>query len=245
MCGEECTNHTQCRYFMYSSDSNDVMKAQECQLFKTRAKQQSFSSSSTTGITRGDTQCLEMGRCGISDTLRCKNLAMAKLTTRELDSDDIGKSNLPPTCYEPCKYQKFDYTISSNKFPTDNYWSILKNPVHWYANIGEAQSNLVKLVFYTDEMSTTNIDETASYEISSFIAELGGLTDFFVGLSFFTAFQLVEWVLTKLLRCGKPRKNKAEIVENIELRDSPGKESKPDSSNTNNPYQSSLFGLFD
>ena len=38
------------------------------------------------------------------------------------EEEDIGKSNTPPTCYEPCNYSEYEYEQSHSDYPTQGYW---------------------------------------------------------------------------------------------------------------------------
>ena len=64
----------------------------------------------------------------------------------------------------------------------------------------KARGNLVKLVFYTSRMRVCFRVRTASYKFQNFIAEFGGLTDLFIGMSFFTLFQAIDILISKMMK---------------------------------------------
>eukprot|EP00116_Pleurobrachia_bachei_P013752 sb/3474014/ len=65
-----------------------------------------------------------------------------------------------------------------------------------------ARENLVRIHIYHDDIRIEEINQEAAYDVASFIAEMGGIGDLFIGFSFFTMFQLVEIIIALVARSG-------------------------------------------
>ena len=211
-CEELCQNYNTCRYFMYSSTINDEMGTGECWLYESGARvveMNTTSGATWKGITWGDVKCFNMSECPFYQETPCLNKIMTALMNapdKESESESNTTTFSPPTCYEPCTYRQFNYELSSSDYPTERYWNSYLSDKGRYDNYADAKANLVKLVFYTDHMMNVQEIQTASYEYASFIAELGGLVDLFIGISFFTCYQIMEWVMTKTIRTFQCRR---------------------------------------
>ncbi|KAL5266191.1 hypothetical protein ACHWQZ_G003561 [Mnemiopsis leidyi] len=221
-CAEICRDDTNCRYFLFTDTTNDILEANKCVLYKRGAEMEIIPSKNiVAGLVWGDTQCLNMEKCSVSAGAACVNKIMNELMgAEEEDLDDNGKSKTPPTCYEPCSYMEHSYDVSVGDFPTRKYWDdYLSKEVSNYDNYDTARLNLLKLVFYTDQMSSIELEQTPSYEITSFIAELGGLTDLFIGFSFFTAYQFFEWLVTRVVRKLQTERRTIDSSDNVNVED--------------------------
>ncbi|KAL5256360.1 hypothetical protein ACHWQZ_G011554 [Mnemiopsis leidyi] len=209
-CEYLCRNNSKCRYFMYSNQTNNIMTAKDCWLHEKQTDiEKAAEDVNLDGIKWGDINCYNMDGCSLSAETSCINKIMNKLMKSEED-----ESYIPPTCYEPCSYRQYEYQISSSDYPTERYWNsylkdIMKNSTSKYESYEEAKSNLLKVVIFTDKMMNVDVEQTASYELSSFISEFGGLVDLFVGISFFTCYQIIEWLISKTVDKinSRPRNN--------------------------------------
>lgn len=86
-------------------------------------------------------------------------------------------------------------------------------------NFINLRDNLAKIVIYSSELEFYTSDQTASYEVQSFIAELGGLLDLLIGFSFFGVFQLIEWLIGFLIGSSKRESSsKNGSVSSIEIK---------------------------
>ena len=52
-----------------------------------------------------------------------------------------------------------------------------------------------------------------------FSAELGGLTDLFIGFSFFTAYQFFEWLVTRVVRKLHTERRTIDSSDNVNVED--------------------------
>ena len=118
------------------------------------------------------------------------------LCDKVLQAAELNGTLVFEDCPEPCKYQEWNVEISSTQFPPSEayFQSFLKNQLYHedtltYEYIRE---NMARVHIYYDELKVNNKAQTQAYEIQSFIAELGGTVDLFIGFSFFTVFQLIE-----------------------------------------------------
>ena len=100
-------------------------------------------------------------------------------------------------CPEPCKYNTWTAEMDSTVFPpTKEYF---EHFIKFDADInGEkadfnyARENLARIHIFYKELKVDKQSQTPAYDISSFIAELGGTIDLFIGFSIFTVAQLIE-----------------------------------------------------
>ena len=140
------------------------------------------------------------------------NVCDSKLQAAELNGTLVFED-----CPEPCKYQEWNVEISSTQFPPSEAYfeSFLKNQVHQHDTLTYEyiRENMARVHIYYDELKVNNKVQTKAYQIQSFIAELGGTVDLFIGFSFFTILQLIEisvaFCLTRLWQRGK-RKDEAD-----------------------------------
>ena len=190
-CNDECLSHRDCILFMFSSKDNDLLKAYTSQLFgkNTRLKE---TNKNIDGVVRGETNCTDgLKDCTLSQELKCEGYIMKN----KMSGEPMYR---PPKCYEACAFTDFVYSLSRSNYSSLRYWeSSLSKLVHRFngndmEKYMKARGNLVKLVFYTSRIRVGFRVQTASYEFQNFIAEFGGLTDLFIGMSFFTLFQTIE-----------------------------------------------------
>lgn len=158
-------------------------------------------------VKRGMTNCTGvLDECPIVKESQCENRLMdqqmGESEEEEEEGDLTGTKKTTHTCYEPCTYNKTEYSISSSSFPSERYWkNSLKAKFPHYNQYSVAQRNLVKLVFFQDLLMTRSEAQTASYDWWNFIGELGGLVDLCIGISFFTVFKFFEWTICRLWAC--------------------------------------------
>ena len=96
-------------------------------------------------------------------------------------------------CDHACHFNLYDVAITQSTFPpTERYFNEvlaqhLKNGTFEYA-----RQNFLRLHIFYGEIRDTTIEQVQSYQLASFVAELGGTMDLLIGLSFFTMFQMFE-----------------------------------------------------
>ena len=182
-CADRCKNTTNCLYFNWADS------LEQCDLYGAGA---GLTEDLEYRVTRGDMTCnsaMEFEECALTVETKCNNL-MIDLMMSE------NNTQKPMECHEPCSYNKTSYTLSSSNFPSRGLWeSSLADAFPHYKTFAEAQRNLVKLVFYQELMTRTEEVQTAAYNWRSFVGELGGVLDLFVGISVLTVFKILEWLL--------------------------------------------------
>ena len=189
LCAVQCKSTQDCVLFMWvKSLVVENRGAAQCVMFDSSAV---LSEDLEYRVTRGETNCtLEFGECDITTEAWCENMVIDTMMSPE---DNAEK---PMNCYEPCSYNKTTYTLSSSNFPSFRLWnSELAASFPHYTTFAQAQRNLVKLIFYKQVMKTTEEVQTAAYNWRSFVGELGGTLDLFVGISMITFYKIVEWLL--------------------------------------------------
>ena len=208
-CGNKCRNETGCVLFMYARDDNDYLKREQCHLFSAKTNLVPITvGKDVTGLYRGGVNCTgDLGVCGLYKGMSCEDEIMRNI----MSSDPYYE---PFRCDETCSYQDYRVSLSRSVYPARKYWdNYLSKTYTSRKNYNDAKNNFIKLVFYIQRMQLTTVTQTPSYEIQSFIGELGGLTDLFIGISFFTFFQMLDWLLTRPFRKSKNKaKSKANKV---------------------------------
>ena len=87
--------------------------------------------------------------------------------------DDGSHYYQAPRCDEPCAYEEYKYSLSNSEYPAVNYWDkTLSKIIAHYDTYKNAKLNLVKLVFFTEQMKVTTSVQTADYEIQNFIGKI-------------------------------------------------------------------------
>ncbi|KAL5260459.1 hypothetical protein ACHWQZ_G010556 [Mnemiopsis leidyi] len=122
-------------------------------------------------------------------------------------------------CPEPCKYNTWSVELDSTAFPpTKEYFehfikydAAIKDEK---ADFDYARENMARIHIFYKELKVDKQSQTPAYDISSFIAELGGTIDLFIGFSIFTVAQLIEigiaFLVHKVLQRSKSSKRKNE-----------------------------------
>jgi hypothetical protein len=91
-------------------------------------------------------------------------------------------------CKEECESQKFGYTISFSKFPTQ------RNTVS-HAN----KTVLLRFIVNYKEITCTQILESPAITFEKFLGELGGQIHLFLGLSFLSLFEFFELLVETIV----------------------------------------------
>lgn len=120
--------------------------------------------------------------CTFAQQVTCDSIVQAKV--------GLGHSK---HCDHSCHFNLYDVAITQSTFPpTERYFDEVlaqhtKNGTYEYA-----RQNFVRLHIFYGEIRATTISQVQSYQLASFVAELGGTMDLLIGLSFFTMFQMFE-----------------------------------------------------
>ncbi|XP_070566204.1 acid-sensing ion channel 2-like [Ptychodera flava] len=155
-------------------------------------------------------QCLQdyMEReCGcvdtimISDVPRCRILNQTQEICRQLMYYMLQNNMLECECALPCSEIIYLKTISQSLWPSVTYLYHLLKTIHSINDktkdindFEQAQSNLVRLEVYFEEMTYETMSETPKYEgVYNLLAEIGGVIGIYVGLSFITVVEFVEF----------------------------------------------------
>ena len=209
-CSTLCYKKKNCVCFMFlKSNATNLGNAGDCILMDGTAKD---TRGNITGLISGRVNCTEeLETCGFSAYASCVNTVV-----KERESGSTAQA-----CSEPCQYTEYTPSISSSAFPSKAWWEDNKENIPHYSTWQEAKDNLAKIVIYYSELELYTSDQTPSYELQSFIAELGGLTDLLMGFSFFGVFQLIEWFIGLLIGTLSKKKlsTKNGSVSPIEIKD--------------------------
>ena len=139
----------------------------------------------------------------------------------------IKRGSVLQKCPEPCAYKEWDVDLTSTVFPpTDSYLQNIMKFKGKYATkpptFDYARENIARIHIYYDDIKIEEINQEAAYDWASFVGELGGIGDLFVGFSFFTLFQLIEILIANMFRCihntyQKKKKKEEEKAANVEV----------------------------
>ena len=118
-------------------------------------------------------------------------------------------------CPEPCMYNTWSVEMDTTVFPpTEEYFDhFIKFDAHIdedEADFSYARENMARIHIFYKELKVEKLSQQKAYDISSFIAELGGTVDLFIGFSVFTIAQLVEICIAALVRKIKKKRNSTE-----------------------------------
>jgi hypothetical protein len=119
----------------------------------------------------------------LNDTRYCENSTEISCETA---FDTLYASSNPDefcedVCRPECESQKFDYSISLSKFPTEDYTSLHSD-------------QRLKLRFIVDYKDTkyTEVIETPAVTFEKLLGDVGGQIDLFIGISFLSLLEVVE-----------------------------------------------------
>ena len=115
----------------------------------------------------------------------------------------LNVQNQTSDCHEPCNAIHYSASIATAQYPAtyayfksylDRSNQAAKTPWIYsnYTTLEEARENMLYLRIFFEDLKTESEVQTASYNFGSFVAEVGGMLDLFIGFSFFTVIQLVE-----------------------------------------------------
>ena len=221
VCSTLCRSEVNCLLFAFAQKDNDYMLSKQCMLYTENTHLQEVDSSKNVhGMLLGRNNCTATG--GVSECTLSQGLACEDSTMRKVMSQNEKYKRF--SCSETCEYQEYRHTLSRSRYPSRKYWdtTLSKTNANRFEGTDDkkfeqAQQNLVKLVFFTRRMRKTSVIQTATYEFQSLVAEFGGITDLFIGISFFTLFQFLDIAITKCFGSKKKNTNKKEDVtlENI------------------------------
>lgn len=128
--------------------------------------------------------------------------------------DILNIQNETADCLEPCDDTRYYASVSTALYPsTQNYFNtyLVNTYSTDYVNLTQARDNLVFLKIFFEDLKVESEVQNAAYNFGSFIAEVGGMLDMFIGFSFFTIIQLVEIVFGWAVNWRKKRKLRPEI----------------------------------
>ena len=125
----------------------------------------------------------------------------------------VKRGNVFTNCPEPCAYSEWGVELMSTIFPpTEEYLQTVMEFGGKYKDtpptMEYARENIARIHIYYDDIKVEEISQEAAYDWASFVGELGGIGDLFVGFSFFTLFQLIEIFIAFMVRCIQKRYNK-------------------------------------
>ena len=219
-CSTLCRNQVNCLLFLFAQNDNDYLLSGQCQLFTENTHLIDVDSSkNVNGLLLGRNNCTGgVFECTLSQGLACEDSTMRKVMS---ENERYKRFQ----CSESCQYEEYRHTLSRSKYPSRKYWdtTLSKTNANRFEGTDDkkfeqAQQNLVKLVFFTKRMRKTSVIQTATYEFQSLVAEFGGITDLFIGISFFTLFQFLDIAITKCFGSKEKKANNKEDVtlENIQ-----------------------------
>jgi amiloride-sensitive sodium channel subunit alpha/amiloride-sensitive sodium channel subunit gamma len=109
----------------------------------------------------------------------------------------IGK-NCIPHCPLECKSIQLSTTVSSSKYPNDNYFEILKNNenlqrgVFKSGNWSHIKNSILKVNINYESLSYKYIKENAVMSVIDLLAYIGGQMGLFLGISFLSFVEIFE-----------------------------------------------------
>ncbi|ESO89679.1 hypothetical protein LOTGIDRAFT_218777 [Lottia gigantea] len=125
----------------------------------------------------------------------CRNISELKCMVGVQADYENGKENC--FCDNPCVETRFQYSLSSRQWPSDDYTKVLLTALCYFTKsvTSWSRQNFIKLNIYYEDLNYENITEEEDYETAQFISDVGGTVGLWIGLSILSIFELVELVV--------------------------------------------------
>ncbi len=126
----------------------------------------------------------------LNDTRYCENATEISCEQKfyTLHASSNPDNFCEDVCRPECESQKFDYSISLSKFPTEDYTSLLSDQRH----------KLRFIVAYKDT-TYTQVIETPALTFEKLLGDIGGQIDLFIGISFLSLLEVVELLVEMVM----------------------------------------------
>ncbi|EDO37452.1 predicted protein [Nematostella vectensis] len=126
------------------------------------------------------------------DVIRCLNKVQSLYQDNKLGCSE--------KCRPPCNEEVFKLSISSARWPTDDYEAHFLDELKEDKGFvlpanADARAYFVKLQIFYEELNHEVIEEYRSYELVNFVSDIGGQLGLWIGISALTASELVELLI--------------------------------------------------
>ena len=119
-------------------------------------------------------------------------------------------------CYPECKEQRYSYSLSTRKFPSETYKlkfveksKLLKEIIS--NDYQEIEDKILRIVVYSDDFDYEYVSESKSVQIENFIANIGGTLGLFLGISVLSLCEIFEILFEFIFYLNKERKKNLSI----------------------------------
>ncbi|XP_077986248.1 epithelial sodium channel subunit gamma-like [Glandiceps talaboti] len=166
-------------------------------------------------------------KCGCVDTLsddrpRCSVLNKTQDACKQLMHFFYQSSLLTCDCQQPCSQSSYSKTISQALWPSLSNLPHLLNGIHasnrktWSIRDKEsAREDLVRLEVYYEDLNFNLVSEEEAYPVFQLLSDTGGSLGLWIGLSFITVIEFVEFLVTL---CQAARKRSHERMRRYSTR---------------------------
>ncbi|GFO08327.1 eukaryotic translation initiation factor 3 subunit f [Plakobranchus ocellatus] len=107
-------------------------------------------------------------------------------------------NNCPPACEE----SSFSTTVSTGRWPTENYWKAVLWQMGYHQNVTsllkKTELTFLKLEIYFDSLTLETIINHPAYTWNKLLSDIGGQLGLLLGFSILTAIEIVELVVVDL-----------------------------------------------
>jgi len=115
--------------------------------------------------------------------------------------DNYIEKNCIPHCPLECKSIQLSASVTSSKYPNENYFEVLKNNkilqegVFKSSNWSHIKNSILKVNINYESLSYNYIRENAVMTVVDLLAYIGGQMGLFLGISFLSFIELFEIVI--------------------------------------------------
>ncbi|XP_032233718.2 degenerin deg-1 isoform X2 [Nematostella vectensis] len=126
------------------------------------------------------------------DVIRCLNKVQSLYQDNKLGCSE--------KCRPPCNEEVFKLSISSARWPTDDYEAHFLDELKEEKGFvlpanADARAYFVKLQIFYEELNHEVIEEYRSYELVNFVSDIGGQLGLWIGISALTASEFIELLI--------------------------------------------------
>ncbi|XP_019631135.1 PREDICTED: uncharacterized protein LOC109475034 [Branchiostoma belcheri] len=108
------------------------------------------------------------------------------------------------TCNQACRDDAYELSISSAVWPSRQFQPYILRDLHMIQHLNrrnlprsyeDVRDNLVRVEVYYEELNYQSISEEWNYKEEDFLSDLGGLLGLYIGISFITLCEIIDFLL--------------------------------------------------
>ena len=129
------------------------------------------------------------------NSLPCSNSSQTDCSLKHISrTNEYLKTNCSLACPKGCNFVKYDLTLSSFEYPSEQFFNALKSDSHQYmhTSFDEYKQTHLTLSIFLPSLEYTEISEMPKITIIDMISGTGGALGIFLGLSIFSFIEIFE-----------------------------------------------------